>query len=513
MRNLFVGLVVGASLLGACASDGESEEASQVASAKTSYVVVFRSDTLPGDASARISKAGGKAGRLLTSVGVATASGDAAFAAKLAKDSAVLSVGREHSYAAPKTQMKPLDVPGVDGPQALLYGYQWDIRRVGAPAVWARTPPGAPRPRVAVLDTGVMDDHIDLGGRVGLRRSFSYCNTSGGPDNTPSYPIYSTYINASNNFQWDGSCRPISEVWPGIDYYFESHGTHVSGTISATGALGVFGVAPNAQVDAYKVFDRVLLPPGTIPPEQGGDFQLNAFDGPLFSAIVAATESGAPVISMSLGGTFDIRDGRASYLAWQRVTQYAAKKGTLIVAAAGNSSLDLNGTVVNVPSDLPAVLAVSSTGSNAFDVDGDGNLVATPGSDVLAFYSNFGAPVDVSAPGGDFGPGFDINDPSTYGNQDVLHMILSTYIFEFDSWSQDFEGNPVFVPAGEPGWAFFMGTSMATPHVAAVAAQVRALHPSWTPGTVRGWLKDHAEAIGPRQQFGAGLVNADLAVH
>jgi subtilisin family serine protease len=58
-----------------------------------------------------------------------------------------------------------------------------------------------------------------------------------------------------------------------------------------------------------------------------------------------------------------------------------------------------------------------------------------------------------------------------------------------------------------------MGTSMATPHVAAVAAQVRALHPSWTPGDVRGWLKDHAEAIGPRQQFGAGLVNADLAVH
>jgi subtilisin family serine protease len=505
-----VGLVLGSSLLAACASDpGVDEETSNVSAAKSRYVVVFKTSTLPGDASSRITKAGGKAGTLLNAVGVATATGDATFASKLAGDPAVLSVGKEHSFHAPETQMKPLDIPGQQNALGLLWFLQWDIRRVGAPAVWARTPSNAAHPRVAVLDTGVADDHPDLAGQIGEMRSFSYCSTSGGPNNSPAYPIYTTFIDIAPDWTWDGVCSRMSDY--GVPPQYQSHGTHVSGTIGATGRVGVIGVAPNAEVEAYKVFDYAVLP---ADPNNNNQRQviLTAFEGPLFDAIVTAANTGYPVISMSLGGTFDMRDGRASYLAWQRVTQYATQKGTLIVAAAGNSELDLNGTLVNVPSDLPAVLAVSATGTSALGPDASGNLVST-GSDVLSFYSNFGATVDVSAPGGDFGPDFVESDPNTYQYIDPAHMILSSYIFETDQWSQDFEGNPVFVPAGSMGWAFFMGTSMATPHVAAVAAQVRALHPSWTPGTVRGWLKDHAEVIGPRQQFGAGLVNADLAVH
>jgi subtilisin family serine protease len=66
--------------------------------------------------------------------------------------------------------------------------------------------------------------------------------------------------------------------------------------------------------------------------------------------------------------------------------------------------------------------------------------------------------------------------------------------------------------AGSPVYYFMAGTSMATPHVSAVAGYVRALHPDWTPGAVRAYLKSTAEAIGPRQAFGAGMVNADAAV-
>jgi subtilisin family serine protease len=220
--------------------------------------------------------------------------------------------------------------------------------------------------------------------------------------------------------------------------------------------------------------------------------------------MVDAANNGIPVISMSLGGTLQLGGGKlnasnaaASVNAWRRVANYVNNKGTLVVAAAGNSSLDMNGTLFFVPADVPTVMAVSATGTSTA-WSGDGHVPAfpfdpvdaAPGSDVLAFYSNYGAQVDVSAPGGDCGPAFP-NDC------DYRHLIASTYIF----------------PDGASmGWAWFAGTSMATPHVSAVAAEVRALHPTWTPGAVRSWLKDNAEPIGPRQLFGQGLVNADLAV-
>jgi subtilisin family serine protease len=54
---------------------------------------------------------------------------------------------------------------------------------------------------------------------------------------------------------------------------------------------------------------------------------------------------------------------------------------------------------------------------------------------------------------------------------------------------------------------------MASPHVAGAAAIVRGLHPTWSAGAVRSWLKDTASYVGPRQGFGAGLLNVDAAAH
>jgi len=124
-------------------------------------------------------------------------------------------------------------------------------------------------------------------------------------------------------------------------------------------------------------------------------------------------------------------------------------------------------------------------------VPGTTGYVPAPGShDVLAFYSNVGASVDISAPGGDCGP--------TYpAGCEVQYLIMSDYIF----------------PNGVAGYVFAAGTSMAAPHVAAVAAMVRALHPDWTPGDVRAYLKSTADPIDGRLEFGHGIVNADAAVH
>ena len=63
-------------------------------------------------------------------------------------------------------------------------------------------------------------------------------------------------------------------------------------------------------------------------------------------------------------------------------------------------------------------------------------------------------------------------------------------------------------------YASFQGTSMATPHVAGVAALVRAANPQLTPSQVKALLKQTATPLGPNSnnEYGAGIVNAEAAV-
>lgn len=186
----------------------------------------------------------------------------------------------------------------------------------------------------------------------------------------------------------------------------------------------------------------------------------------------------------------------------------------LIVAAAGNETTNNNGTIAFIPSDLSSVMSVSSTGTNDFVGDPSinpetgewsGEFTAAPGSDVLALYSNFGAAVDVAAPGGDCGPAMDC-----WSWTSAPHQILSSCAFPSVAFDEETQS---WWPTGglDQVWCFAIGTSMAAPHVAGVAAAVRAVHPTFTAGETRSWLKSTASPMGGRQGFGAGIVNADLA--
>ena len=479
-----------------CGIDDEGVEESDTSSASSGprqrYIVVFKTDRAPADATTRITRAGGRAKRVIAGAGVATFEGTQAAAAALRSDPSVLEVGIEHVYRVPTPERRRVEPPiGQPTSEDFLWSYQWDIRRIGAPAVWDRPQP-ARRPRVAVLDTGVAIDHPDLAGQIVEEKAFTYC-TPIAPQISVAYPAYDTLIDFTGDGFWDPTegCTPAPLV-------YQSHGTHVAGTIAGRrGGGAIVGVAPNAEIGAYKVFDRYRYDD----PDLGVVEDFGAFEGPLFAAIIDAADAGYPVINMSLGSEFDKRDGKAAWQAWKRVTNYAFSRGTLIVAAQGNSSLDLTGSLVNVPSDLPHVLGVSATGTNELLVDETNiTLDAGPGSDVLAFYSNYGRPVDIAAPGGDCGPMF---PEQCFGE----HMILSAYIVEQDL---DF-GDGNILPAGTLDYAWFIGTSMASPHVAAVAAQVRAKHPQWGPGAARARVIQTAEHIGPKKLFGGGLVDADRA--
>jgi subtilisin family serine protease len=279
---------------------------------------------------------------------------------------------------------------------------------------------------------------------------------------------------------------------PQIPTNYQDHGTHVAGTVGANKDFAVtVGVAPGIPLLSYKVFERLIFlhADGTISEDFGAD------DFNIWRAIDDASSKGVSVINMSLGGNLDRqnRDQNTHILAWDRVVRAATKRGTVVVAAAGNDNANLNGTLTSIPSDLPSVISVGATGTST--LIGPQGLDALPGSDVRAEYSNVGAAVDIAAPGGDCGPGGFNPDCN------VPNLILSPIIVPLG----------IGLPPGTPSWAWNAGTSMASPHVAGAAALVKAKHPEFSPADVKERLKATARKVGPRQHFGAGIVDAAAA--
>jgi serine protease len=188
--------------------------------------------------------------------------------------------------------------------------------------------------------------------------------------------------------------------------------------------------------------------------------------GGIAQAIRWAADHGANVINMSLGGPFPVSTIASA-------VTYAHKKGVVIVAAAGN---DGRGKV-GYPARYPGVIAVG----------------ATQQDEATTFYSNWGPEVDLAAPGG-----------NTRGNPQggvLQHTIVPGNISHTD-------------------YLYFMGTSMASPHVAGVAALVvgagvrkpdaveeillaTARKPQGRDATAGTRIDDH---------YGAGIVDASAAL-
>ncbi|HEX2865286.1 MAG TPA: S8 family serine peptidase [Deinococcales bacterium] len=490
--NVMLGVVSVTALLAACGQQNVTPQSTfqgQGAATAARYVIVYKNQSIPVTPLA----AGGTQVKLLhavPSIGVASANLTAAQADALRSDPAVAEVGLEHAYRLPPDRLIQADstveqapTPGVNTvtPADSLWGYQWDMRRIGAPAAWQNVSPAQQASvTVAVIDTGVADNHPDLVNNVSYRKSTNYCPEVNGPTSSPAYPKYDFVIDLDAATL---ACAPLPAP------VYESHGTHVSGTIAAQfGGGRVVGVAPFTKIAAYKVFDILRYKDANGVEQEGAQ----AFDTPIFQAITDAADHGFQVINMSLGGTLDKsnRDEHASLTAWKRTLAYARAKGVTIVTSAGNDARHLAGNVVDVPGDLPEALDVSATGSSQV-VFQNGLFDAVPGSDVLAFYSNYGPSVDIAAPGGDLGPD-GTADPRPY-------LILNDGIIE---------DGPT---AGSLAYYFMAGTSMAAPHVAGAAALVKAQHPNFTPQQVKSWLSGTADRIGQPDNFGAGIVNVARA--
>lgn len=220
----------------------------------------------------------------------------------------------------------------------------WGLVAIGAPGAWEYTL-GRQEIVVAVIDSGLDYTHPEFAGRV-------WNNTDEVPNGIDDDGNgYVDDIRGWNFF--DDNNNPM-------DTLPSSHGTHVSGTIAAAlDGVGVAGVAPNVTIMPLKVF-------GTD--DEGGAVGLG-------DAIRYATENGAHIISMSLGGP-----GVSSDMIGAIRDAWAA--GLVLVAANGNEGA----RSVNFPAGFPEVVAVSALAEDlslaAFSNTGSGTEIAAPGVDV-----------------------------------------------------------------------------------------------------------------------------------
>lgn len=304
--------------------------------------------------------------------------------------------------------------PNGTRPNDPRYDEQWNFKMINAEEAWKRT--RGKGVVVAVIDTGVSGPDYKKG---------KGCKDFKDTKFVPGYD----FVNKDD--------QPYDD---------HAHGTHVAGTIaeSTNNNEGVAGLA----------FEASIMPLKVLSASGGGSA------GDIADAIRWAADHGANVINMSLGSAYPSK-------VMENACNYAAKKGVVIVCAAGNSFRE----GVGYPAAYPACIAVSSVGP----------------SGELSKFSSWGKQVAIAAPGGDM---IDSQDPKDG-------------ILQNTNYPEKAGGN------GDDYYSF-QGTSMASPHVAAAAALVMSQGIK-DPAKVRDVLTKTATPKNDKKKYGAGILNVGNA--
>ncbi|HZK66065.1 MAG TPA: S8 family peptidase, partial [Chloroflexota bacterium] len=278
--------------------------------------------------------------------------------------------------------------------------FQWNLRQMQMEKAWEIST-GSQEVLVAVLDTGIDRSHPDLEGKLLPGRDM---------------------LNDDSNPEDDSG-----------------HGTHKAGVVGAlsNNGTGVAGISWGARILPVKVLNSSGVGPDSV----------------IARGITYAADEGARVINMSFGSS------TSSQLLADAV-RYATQKGSLLVAAAGNTARVDNAVIY--PAAYPQVLAVAATDEN----------------DEVADFSQHHSYVGISAPG--------------------VH-IVSTF------WRD----------AGYGSYVSSSGTSDAAPHVSGLAALIWSVNPGLSPAQVKKIIQDTADDLGTPgndEYYGTGRINAYKAL-
>ena len=377
--------------------------------------------------------------------------------------------------------------------------------------------------QVAIIDTGIEDDHPDVNATMSAGKLFRSdgASSSDGSPTVPGAKKVEVRLPPSGDtiapYTYLG--EPQTEMRRAADDV-DSHGTHCAGiaTGSNAGTTGIAGMAPDAKAVPLRVFYWKAL--SGYPYDEDGDGEeesvtvttLWTTDFDILSAIDYAGEMGADAANMSLGGGVVKGSAHKSgdHVAYQTVVQQAVKRGTVVTASAGNASSNLQqGGYYTLPNSVPGAMSVTATGP----------------TNELAFYSNFGtSDIDVGAPGG--------------GYETLEKTLCADYDGDGDGEYQvgeDEDGNPVYEPCELPEWPyptnlvlssvpadlndgkqydFYAGTSMAAPQVAGLVALVREVAPGLSAKKAQNVIERTARFSNGKSSptIGAGVVYAPDAV-
>ncbi len=291
----------------------------------------------------------------------------------------------------PHVQYAEMDqiAQAFDVPNDPSYSIQWGLQKIQAPGAWDMTHSSS-QSAIAIIDSGIDAAHPDLAGHIIQRVNFT----------------------TDSDIDTNG------------------HGSHVAGIASGVtnNSMGIAGVGYNSSLISVKVLDST-----------GSGYYSWIANG-----IIWAADNGVKIINLSLGGS-------APSSTLQNAVEYAANKGVIIIASAGNGY----GIAPTYPANYPQVISVAATDS----------------SDKKASFSTYGNWVTLAAPG---------------------VSIYSTY---------------------KGGYAYLSGTSMASPFVSGLASLIRGLHPDWSASEVINKIETTADSISGTGMFWKyGRINACKAV-